>query len=239
MTTILEQYHARHRKSEELAQQARELFPDGVTHDTRYVTPFGITVTHAQGPRKWDVDGNEYIDYVMGHGSLLLGHAHPAVTAAVAEQVGRGTHLGGNHALEADWARLVVQLIPSAEKVRFTSSGTEATLLAARLARAYTERNGHHQVPGALPRLERLHDGRLGPRERGHPGGDLREYARPSAQRHIPGGEGLPGQRRHRRRHPGAHRRPHGHAADLPRVPPEAQGGHPAGTALCSSSTRW
>ncbi len=141
MTTILEQYHASHRKSEELAQQARELFPDGVTHDTRYVTPFGITVTHAQGPRKWDVDGNEYIDYVMGHGSLLLGHAHPAVTAAVAEQVGRGTHLGGSHALEADWARLVVQLIPSAEKVRFTSSGTEATLLAARLARAYTERN--------------------------------------------------------------------------------------------------
>ena len=89
MATILEQYRERHRKSEELAQQARELFPDGVTHDTRYVTPFGITVTHAQGPRKWDVDGNEYIDYVMGHGALLLGHAHPAVSAAVAEQVSR------------------------------------------------------------------------------------------------------------------------------------------------------
>ena len=68
MTTILEQYHARHRKSEELAQQARELFPDGVTHDTRYVTPFGITVTHAQGPESgtWTATSTSTTSWAMG-----------------------------------------------------------------------------------------------------------------------------------------------------------------------------
>ena len=141
MSSIIDLYRSRNPRSEELATEARTLFPDGVTHDTRYVTPFGLTITHAHGPRKWDIDGNEYIDYVMGHGALLLGHAHPSIVAAVSKQVAQGTHLGGSHLLEADWAKLVVKLIPSAEKVRFTSSGTEATLLAARLARAYTERS--------------------------------------------------------------------------------------------------
>lgn len=140
MANILETYRENHTQSGLLAEQARMLFPDGVTHDTRYVTPFGLTITHANGSRKWDVDGNEYIDYVMGHGALLLGHSHPSIITAVTEQIVKGTHLGGNHTLESEWAKLVIQLIPSAEKVRFTSSGTEATLLAARLARAFTGR---------------------------------------------------------------------------------------------------
>ena len=137
MSTI-EEYQAKHPKSAELHRQAQSLFPDGVTHDTRYATPFPITVTHGKGSRKWDVDGNEYIDYVMGHGALLLGHAHPDILSAVTEQVARGTHLGASHRLEQEWGRLVQRLIPSAEKVRFTSSGTEATMMALRLARAYT-----------------------------------------------------------------------------------------------------
>ena len=140
MSTILERYHAQHQRSAELYQQARDVFPDGVTHDTRYVTPFPVTVTHASGPRKWDVDGNEYVDYVMGHGSLLLGHAHPEIVKAVSDQVTRGTHLGASHELEIAWGQWVQRLIPSAEKVRFTSSGTEATTMALRLARAYTGR---------------------------------------------------------------------------------------------------
>src|SRR5690606_15383753 len=96
----------------------------------------------AQGSRKWDVDGNELIDYVMGHGALLLGHSHPAVVEAVARQVRQGTHLGASHPQEVEWARLVRELVPSAEKVRFHSSGTEATMMAIRLARAYTGRSG-------------------------------------------------------------------------------------------------
>ncbi len=77
----------------------------------------------------------------MGHGALLLGHAHPAIVAAVQEQVARGTHYGAAHPLEVDWAELIVSLVPSAEKVRFTASGTEAVMLALRVARAATGRD--------------------------------------------------------------------------------------------------
>mgnify|MGYP005858857155 CR=1 FL=1 len=138
METVLERYRRQHAKSAELYRQAQKVFPDGVTHDTRYLLPFPVFITHAQGSRKWDVDGNEYVDYVMGHGALLLGHSHPEIVAAVAAQVARGTHLGGNTELELRWAEWVRRLIPSAEKVRFTSSGTEATLMAMRLSRAFT-----------------------------------------------------------------------------------------------------
>ncbi len=120
--------------------RARELFPGGVTHDTRYVRPHPLSIVRAAGARKWDADGNGYVDYAGGHGALILGHAHPDVTARVAEQLARGTHYGANHALEARWAELVQELVPSAELVRFTNSGTEATLLALRLARAATGR---------------------------------------------------------------------------------------------------
>ena len=141
MPTIDQRYHQLHPISLKLYEKAQGLFPDGVTHDTRWITPFPIYVTHGIGPRKWDVDGNEYVDYVMGHGALLLGHSHPAMVAAVANQAAKGTHLGASHELEIEWANWVTKLVPSAEKVRFTSSGTEATLMAMRLARAYTGRN--------------------------------------------------------------------------------------------------
>lgn len=138
MTTITERYHQLHPGSFKLYQEAQDLFPDGVTHDTRYVTPFPIYVTHAEGPYKWDVDGVRYVDYVMGHGALILGHSHPAVVDAVTKQMAKGTHLGASHEAEIRWAQLVTKLVPSADKVRFTSSGTEATLMALRLARAHT-----------------------------------------------------------------------------------------------------
>jgi glutamate-1-semialdehyde 2,1-aminomutase len=141
MTTILETYERMHRGSAALAEQAKQVFPDGVTHDTRRLTPFGIYVERAEGSRKWDVDGNEIIDYVSGHGSLLLGHSRPEVVAAVQRQAGRGTHMGANHEAEIEWGRMVQQLIPSAERVRFTSSGTEATQMAVRLARAASGKN--------------------------------------------------------------------------------------------------
>jgi glutamate-1-semialdehyde 2,1-aminomutase len=141
MSAIDERYHKLHPTSASLYKKAQTLFPDGVTHETRYVTPFPIFATHGRGPLKWDVDGNKYVDYVSGHGSLLLGHSHPAVVTAVADQVARGTHLGASHETEIRWGELVTKLIPSAEKVRFTSSGTEATMMAFRLVRAYTGKN--------------------------------------------------------------------------------------------------
>src|SRR5204863_2747839 len=94
----------------------------------------------AEGAYKWDVSGRRLIDYWMGHGALLLGHGFPPVVEAVARQAALGTHYGACHELEVRWAELVCELIPSAERVRFTASGTEATQLALRVARAYTGR---------------------------------------------------------------------------------------------------
>lgn len=136
----LEQFFAENPRSVELHEQAEKILVGGVTHAGRYWNPAGVYIDHAKGPYKYDVDGHEYIDYWMGHGSLLFGHAHPAMVQAVTEQVVRGTHYGGNHEAEIRWAELICRLIPSAQKVRFFSSGTEATMMAMRLARLYTGR---------------------------------------------------------------------------------------------------
>ena len=117
------------------------LFRSSRAVDIRHLKPFGVYVDRAAGTRKWDVDGHEYIDYWMGHGALFLGHCHPAVVKAVQAQVARGTHLGACHELEVRWAELVNQLVPCAELTRFTMSGTEATHLALRIARAFTGRS--------------------------------------------------------------------------------------------------
>ena len=136
--TIDEQLRRQNGGSAELYAQAREVFPSGVTHDGRYLEPFPLYVARARGSRKWDVDGNEYVDYYGGHGALLLGHCHPAVTAAVIEQAEKGSHYGAGHELEIRWGQLVQRIVPSAERVKFTSSGTEATMMAMRLARAFS-----------------------------------------------------------------------------------------------------
>ncbi len=138
--TIEQAYRREHPGSAARYEQAATTFPSGVTHDGRYVDPFPLYIARSEGAYKWDVDGNRLIDYWTGHGALLLGHAHPAIVAAVSEQMARGTHYGAEHELGLRWAGLVKQLFPSIERVRFTASGTEATLLALRLARAYTRR---------------------------------------------------------------------------------------------------
>jgi glutamate-1-semialdehyde 2,1-aminomutase len=135
---IIAAYRAATPGSAAAAEKAARLFPSGITHDSRYLEPYGIYVTRAKGPRKWDIDGNCYVDYFGGHGALLLGHCHSKVVAAVNQQIERGTHFGASHELEIAWAEWVLKLIPSAERVRFTSSGTEATMMALRLARAFT-----------------------------------------------------------------------------------------------------
>ena len=136
--TILERYQKVFSKDRELAERAKHAFPDGVTHDSRYADPFPVYIDQAQGSKKWGIDGKEFIDYWAGHGALLLGHSHPEVIQAATRQMQRGTHYGACHPLELEWASLVMELIPSAERVRFVSSGTEATLMAIRLARTYT-----------------------------------------------------------------------------------------------------
>ena len=167
MSTILEEYTAKHPGSAQRYAEAATIFPGGVTHDTRYARPFPLYMTHGSGPRKWDVDGNEYIDYVSGHGALLLGHSHPEIADAVSRQIFRGTHLGGSTEEEIRWAKAITALVPSVEKVWFHSSGTEATLMAMRLARAYT---GKAKIIKLQDHFHGWHDYAMAGSDQGAPG---------------------------------------------------------------------
>ncbi len=139
--SILERYRAKTPTSAALYERAKALFPSGLTHDSRVLDPYPLFAERAAGPRKWCADGHEYVDYFGGHGALLLGHCAPEAVAAVQRQATLGTHFGSAHELELRWAELIKRLVPGAERVRFTSSGTEATHLALRLARAFTGKN--------------------------------------------------------------------------------------------------
>nr|WP_294508086.1 aminotransferase class III-fold pyridoxal phosphate-dependent enzyme [uncultured Rhodopila sp.] len=139
--TLTAAYEAMTPGSAALAAKARAVLPSGLAHDSRHFDPYPLYVSRALGPVKWDVDGNKYVDYFGGHGALILGHNHPDVTRAIHAALDHGTHFGACHEQEIRWAELITQMVPSAERVRFTSSGTEATLMALRLARAYTGRS--------------------------------------------------------------------------------------------------
>ena len=139
-TPIEQRYIDAHPKCADFYSTSKDLFPNGVTHDARNLKPFPYFVSHAQAARKWDVDGHEIIDYTGGHGALLLGHNHPDIVAAVADQMAKGTHFAASTDIEIRWAQRVRELVPCSEKLRFVSSGTEATLMALRMARSYTGR---------------------------------------------------------------------------------------------------
>ncbi|NJN93977.1 MAG: glutamate-1-semialdehyde 2,1-aminomutase [Anaerolineales bacterium] len=131
-------------KSEQLFAAAQKVIPGGVNSPVRAFRGVGgqpLFIDHAEGPYMWDADGNQYIDYVLSWGPLILGHAHPDVVSALKRAVERGTSYGAPTALETELAELVCELVPSAEQVRFVNSGTEATMSVLRLARAFTKRN--------------------------------------------------------------------------------------------------
>ena len=137
-STIQSDYEAAFAGSHAMHERARRVISGGITHDGRYLAPFPPYIARAQGAHKWDVDGHELLDYAVGHGSLIFGHNDPDLTVALQNQVPAGTHFGAGHEGEIAWAEQVVKLVPSAEQVRFTASGTESTLLAMRVARGYT-----------------------------------------------------------------------------------------------------
>jgi glutamate-1-semialdehyde 2,1-aminomutase len=136
--SITERFSSEFANSRKLHEEAKKIYPNGVTHDLRYLEPFPIYVDRAQGAHKWDVDGHELVDFWSGHGSLLLGHSHPHIVAAVCEQMARSTHPGACHELEIAWGQWVQRLVPSAQRLRFVNSGTEATMMALRLSRIHT-----------------------------------------------------------------------------------------------------
>ncbi len=204
-----------------------------------------IFIERGEGCELVDVDGNRYLDWVGSWGPLILGHAEPAVIAAVIEAAKRGTSYGAATAIEVELAEQIVDRFPSVEMVRMTSSGTEAAMGAVRLARAITGRevvvkfagayHGHSDglLADAGSGLATLGVPGQPRRHRGAGGGDRRRAVeRPRG--------GLPGAGRARRRRPAgrADRRQHGRRParrGLPRVPPRGDRARPA---RCSSSTR-
>ncbi len=131
-------------RSKALFEEAKKYIPGGVNSPVRAFKSVGDVprfIERAKGSHIWDVDGNEYIDYVCSWGPMILGHAHPKVVEAIQRQAERGTSYGAPTELEVELAKMIVGLVPSVEKVRMVNSGTEATMSAIRLARGYTGRN--------------------------------------------------------------------------------------------------
>ena len=147
-------------RSEALMARALDLFPGGVNSPVRAFGSVGGTprvIERGLGARVWDVDGNELLDYVGSWGPMILGHAHPAVVAAITEAAARGTSYGAPNGREIELAELITEAMPSSERLRFVSSGTEAAMSAIRLARAATGRErivkmagGYHGHADAL-----------------------------------------------------------------------------------------
>ena len=130
-------------QSQKLFLQAQQLFPGGVNSPVRAFRAVGgqpLFIDHGQGAYIYDVDGNRLIDYVLSWGPLILGHTHPAVLAAIAGTAARGTTFGAPCELEIELARQIQTFMPGLEMLRFVNSGTEATMSALRLARAFTGR---------------------------------------------------------------------------------------------------
>jgi glutamate-1-semialdehyde 2,1-aminomutase len=123
--------------------RARKVIAGGVNSPVRALGSVGLSpvfMKSGAGATLYDLDGHEYLDYIMSWGALLFGHAHPAVTRAISNAAARGTSFGTPTEAESELAELIVSMMPSIERLRFVSSGTEATLSAVRLARGYTGR---------------------------------------------------------------------------------------------------
>jgi glutamate-1-semialdehyde 2,1-aminomutase len=133
-----------HEKSQSIFTEAQSLMPGGVNSPARSFGAVGgepIVIARGEGAYLYDVDGNKYLDYVQSWGPMILGHAHPAVVAALEAALKNGTSFGAPTEAENELAKLLIEHVPALEKIRFVNSGTEATMSAIRLARGYTGRN--------------------------------------------------------------------------------------------------
>ena len=128
-------------RSAELFERAKKLIPGGVNSPVRAFAPYPFFTRHAKGSRITDVDGNEYLDYCLGFGPLILGHSHPRIIEAVKAQLELGTLYGTPTEMEVDFAELMSGIVPSAEMIRLVSTGGEATMASIRAARGYTGKN--------------------------------------------------------------------------------------------------
>src|SRR6267154_3670226 len=130
-------------RSKEWYQRAQESLIEGVNSPSRgaaVYSPGPIVLERGRGSRVWDIDDNEYVDFMMSFGALIQGHAHPKIVEVVTQTMAEGSHFAAATPAETEAAERFRKMVPSAEAVRFTNSGSEATMLALRLARAHTGR---------------------------------------------------------------------------------------------------
>ncbi|HET9221861.1 MAG TPA: aspartate aminotransferase family protein, partial [Roseiflexaceae bacterium] len=149
ISSIEQRYHDSTPRSQALYQRATGALPGGNTRTTLYMQPYPFYFDHGSGCRVYDADGNERLDFINNYTSLILGHAHPKVVAAVERQVGRGLSAAAPTELEVALAEAIKERLPSIDLLRFTNSGTEATMLALRAARAYTGREKIAKIIGS------------------------------------------------------------------------------------------
>ncbi|MCS6769500.1 MAG: aspartate aminotransferase family protein [Candidatus Caldarchaeum sp.] len=132
----------------EFFEEAQKYLPGGVTYSVRSLDPFPVYIERSDRAYVWDVRGNRYIDFWMGHGALLMGHGYRPVIEAASEQIWTAAHLGYPNPWEVKWAKQVCSMVPSAQKVRPTNSGTEANMYAVRTARGFTGRKLVGKIEG-------------------------------------------------------------------------------------------
>lgn len=143
-----QRYQSKTLGSKKLYERAKRVLPAGVSYFIRYMDPYPFYTVRAKGSRLYDVDGNEYVDFWIGHYALILGHRPGEVIREVKRQLDDGTHYGTAHELEITLAEQICKMIPSAQMVRFANSGTEASMYATRLARTVTGRDGIAKFEG-------------------------------------------------------------------------------------------
>jgi len=136
-----EEFVRRTAKSRELYARAQRVLPAGVSYRIRMFEPYPFYVYSAHGSKVVDIDGNSYTDYWCTHFSMILGHSHPRIKKALEKQLEEGWNFGLEHELEVRYAELIKSLVPGAEMIRFSNSGTEANMYATRLARTFTKRS--------------------------------------------------------------------------------------------------
>jgi glutamate-1-semialdehyde 2,1-aminomutase len=176
------------KQSQELFERAQQSLVEGVNSPSRgaaVYSPGPVFLERGQGSHVWDADGNEYIDFMMSFGALIQGHAHPKIVQAVSQAMAEGSHFAAATSAEVEAAERLRQMVPSAEAVRFTNTGSEATMLALRLARAHTRRTKFLKFEGHYhgwydPYLLNAHS---------HPPEQL---GPPDSPTRIPDSEGIP-----------------------------------------------
>jgi glutamate-1-semialdehyde 2,1-aminomutase len=171
--------------SRRLHERASTVMPGGTTRTTTYFDPYPLFIDRGEGCLIWDVDGTERLDMLGNYTAMILGHAHPKVVEAIREQAGRGTAFAAANAIEGELAAILCERVPSLDLVRFCNSGTEATMFALRLARAYTGR----------PKIARIEGGYHGTHDlaevSAHP--DLGQAGPADRPRSVPDSFGTPG----------------------------------------------